>query len=76
MKSDQANRATACDQLSSSLRIEVVDKGREIIDQHNNEAKRLIQDGKKWEKEMANILQCLEKSKQKYLTGKLFLLFK
>lgn len=52
MKSDQANRAQACEQLASSLRIEVVDKGREIIERQNNDGKKLITEGKKWEKDL------------------------
>lgn len=38
--------------MIGSLRGEILDMATSIIDEHNNSAKKLIIEGKKWEKEL------------------------
>ena len=61
LKSDQANRAEQSRILSQSIRVEVIDKAKELFEPHSNQCKQLTSDGKRIEKDMKNIIENLEK---------------
>ncbi|KRW98189.1 hypothetical protein PPERSA_02167 [Pseudocohnilembus persalinus] len=63
LKSDQSNRAQACDQMIHSLRVEIVEMAGKIVEDQNNISRKIINEGKKWEKELLAIQSQLEKGK-------------
>jgi hypothetical protein len=60
------NKANLTKSLTKSLREDVVDNLKEIVKIQNYEAKNLLNDGRKFEKDYKKVLETLEKQRNKY----------
>ncbi|KAL4499255.1 hypothetical protein ABPG72_006841 [Tetrahymena utriculariae] len=67
LKTNFMNRSEQAKALSEQIQVEILEKSRQIINEQNNTSKRLISDGRKFEKDLKTAQENLDKAKMKFL---------
>ncbi|KAL4454638.1 hypothetical protein ABPG74_021843 [Tetrahymena malaccensis] len=67
LKTNFMNRSEQAKALSEQIQVEILEKSRQIINEQNNTSKRLISDGRKYEKDLKTAQENLDKAKLKFL---------
>ncbi|EAR97924.2 Fes/CIP4-like domain protein (macronuclear) [Tetrahymena thermophila SB210] len=67
LKTNFMNRSEQAKALSEQIQVEILEKSRQIINEQNNTSKKLISDGRKFEKDLKTAQENLDKAKLKFL---------